>query len=66
MNEPNVTPSGSISAADVENALIALRARLRETATDAYLTRPLQRRQVVALYRIVLNYQALMRRKDES
>ena len=66
MTSETATPPGEISAADVENALIALRARLRETATDAYLTRPLQRRQVVALYRIVLNYRALMRRKDES
>jgi hypothetical protein len=66
MTDATATPPGSISAADVENALIALRARLRETAPDAYLTRPLQRRQIAALYRIVLNYQALMRRKDKS
>lgn len=46
--------------------LIALRARLRETPENVLMTRPLQRRQVAILYRIVTDYQALRRRKEHQ
>jgi len=66
MNEPNATPSGAISESTVSNSLTALRARLRETPETSLITRPLHRSQVVELYRIVLAYQALTRRENES
>jgi hypothetical protein len=66
MTDETATPPGETSAADVENALTALRARLRETPETSLITRPLHRSQVVELYRIVLAYQALTRRENES
>lgn len=66
MTADNATPSGCISDSTVENAITALRARLRETRPGTLLTRPLHRSQVAELLTIVLNYQALCRRKESK
>jgi hypothetical protein len=66
MTSETATPPGAISENTVSNSLTALRARLRETPETSLITRPLHRSQVVELYRIVLAYQALTRRENES
>ena len=57
-------PSTAITAAELDSAIRALKARLIETNERAFYCRPLQRRQVATLLTIVQDYQAL-RRKEE-
>lgn len=64
MTDVTTTPSGAISEHCVENAIIALRARLRETPPGSLMTRPLQRSQVLDLLRIVTAYRAITRPKE--
>lgn len=65
MTTPIATLPVAPSAADVEAAVIALQARLRETPPGAHKTRPLNRSTVMLLLRIVRHYQALTQRREE-
>ena len=64
MTTPTATPPAAPSAADVEAAVIALQARLRETPPGALKTRPLNRSTVILLLRIIKHYQALQRQEE--
>ena len=58
------TPPGAPSAADVADAVTALQARLTETEATAFYCRPLKRRQIVSLLKIIQHYQALTRQEQ--
>ena len=64
MTTPTATLPVAPSAADVEAAVIALQARLRETPPGALKTRPLNRSTVILLLRIIKHYQALQRQEE--
>jgi hypothetical protein len=58
-------PSTAITAAELDSAIRALKARLVETNERAFYCRPLQRKQVATLLIILTDYQALRQRKEE-
>jgi hypothetical protein len=66
ITDATAMPSGTISDNDVTNVLNTLHTRLNETSADYLLTRPLHRRQVMMLYRIVLAYQELRQSRKED
>lgn len=58
------TPPGAPCAADVDAAIRALQARMRETTAQAFYCRPLQRRTVATLLMLATHYQALTRQEE--
>lgn len=59
-------PSGAPCAGDVNAAIRALRARLRETQPQGYFVRPLQRPTIAVLLRMAIHYQALVGQQTEA